>query len=462
VANLSVPEATVVPAPRTRTGFAGQIAWAIYDGSRAPYSGLVTLFVFSAYFTTVVIPDPVRGQAIWSYVTSVAAVVLAVGAPIFGAVADAGGRRKPWIAACVLLAVPSMAALWFATPGMGPGLGWIVAALIGSGIAFEYAPIFGNAMLPDVAPRERIGWLSGLGLALSNVSNFALLLFFLFAWSWNAHPLFGLDPAAHEPQRAVGPLAAIWYAVFCLPLFFLTPDAPATRRSKTEAIRQGLHTLSHTIGTLRRHRNVTMFLVARMVFGEGFIVLMMFTGIFAAGVLHWTPTMLVVQGLINSVCATLAGLAAGWLDGRIGSQASTMVFVGGCLFANILLCSIGPDSVLFITVSPEPGAGLFPTLPDKVFAVTQAFTALFVTAGLASSRALMAKLSPAGMLAEFFGLFALSGTATSFVGPLAIGLLTTLFHSQRAGVSVGVAFLLGGLLLLTLVREQPSADPDGS
>ena len=83
----------------------GQIAWAIGDGARSPYNVLVNIFIFAAYFTTVVIPDPVRGQTVWSYISAAGAILVAIGAPILGAIADAGGRRKPWLLACIVIGV---------------------------------------------------------------------------------------------------------------------------------------------------------------------------------------------------------------------------------------------------------------------------------------------------------------------------------------------------------------------
>ena len=99
----------------------GQIAWVLLDASRSPYVVFVNIFVFSAYFTTVVIPDPVRGQIVWSYITVATAIGLALGAPLLGAIADAGGRRKPWIAGCIVIGIPCMSALWFAVPNMDAG-----------------------------------------------------------------------------------------------------------------------------------------------------------------------------------------------------------------------------------------------------------------------------------------------------------------------------------------------------
>jgi UMF1 family MFS transporter len=456
---MSVAASPVSQVATPASGLA-QFSWALFDGARSPYNVLVNIFVFSAYFSTAVIPDPVKGQAMWSFVTSTAALLVALTAPILGAIADAGGRRKPWLVATLIIGIPSMLTLWFATPGMTTGLWVIVLALIGGTLFFEHSAIFLNAMLPNIARPERIGFLSGAGLALGNFIGIVVFLFFLLAWSWNPHPLFGLDPTAHEPERAVGIVAAIAIGLLGLPLFFLTPDSPSTRRRIPEAVRHGIQSLVATVRKISQYRNVATFLLSRIFFYEGFIVLMLFTGVFAAGILHWTATMLIVEGLINSVVATLAGLFAGWLDTRIGSKKSTIVFVIGCLVCNLILCSVTPDRVFFMPIDPIATAtgGLYPTLPDKVFLVTQCSIAFFVTGGLVTGRAMMAKLAPRALLNEFFGLFAMSGTATSFVGPACIGILTTLFQSQRAGVAVGIVFLLVGVLILFKVREDVAKD----
>ncbi|HUN27826.1 MAG TPA: MFS transporter [Steroidobacteraceae bacterium] len=443
------------------TSLAAEIAWAICDGARNPYNVLVNIFVFAAYFTTVVIPDPVRGQTVWSYVSAAAALSVALTAPVLGAIADAGGRRKPWLLGCLALGAPCMAMLWFATPGMGHGLAWIMLALIGGTLCFEYSGVFTSAMLPTITSARRISFLSGLGFSLANFSGIILFTFYLLAWDRNPHPLFGLDVRAHEPERAVGILAALWMVVFYLPMFFLTPDVASTSCGAREAVRRGIASLIETLSRVRSYRNAATYLAARLIYNEGFMVMMLFTSVVAAGVLHWTPRMLIAMGLVNSVIATAAGLFAGWLDRRIGTKRAVIVFVAGCLAANVAVCSITPQSVFFVTLShaSTPGTGLFPTLPDKVFLVTQNFIALFVTGGLVTSRTLMAKLSPPTMLNEFFGLYALSGNATSFMGPLAIGIVTAAFANQRAGVAVGIGFLAVGLILMLPVRDPRPPAP---
>ena len=199
---LNMPAAGTPPVDRET--LLGRWSWALFDGARIPDNVLVNIFVFSAYFSTVVISDPVHGQVVWSYTSAVGAILVAIGAPILGAIADAGGRRKPWLVGCIALGralddrpVVRHSRRWT------PGLGWVMAAIVGSMLFYEYSAIFCNAMLPNIAPQE-IGFWSGMGFALGNAFGVVLFLFFLFAWSWNPHPLFGLDKALHEPERAVG------------------------------------------------------------------------------------------------------------------------------------------------------------------------------------------------------------------------------------------------------------------
>ena len=442
--------------PRVGASALGQLSWAVFDGARSPYNVLINIFVYSAYFATVVIPDGVKGQATWSSLTVFASIIIAVAAPIMGAIADNGGRRKPWLLACLIIGAPCMAAAWFAVPNMQDGKFWVMTALVGAYVTWECSSVFCNSMLPNISPPGRMGFLSGLGFSLGNAMGIVLFLFYLLAWSWNKHPLFGLNSAAHEPERAVGIVAGLWWLVFAVPLFLFTPDSPKGVGSVSQAIAGGFRQLGGTLGKIGRYRNIVTFLIARMSFNEGFIALMLFTGVFAAGIMHWTPTMLVSEGLINSVVAAIAGLIAGWMDTRLGSKISTMLFVAGCLIANIVLFSVGPDMVFFthVDVAATRTGGLFPTLPDKVFLVAQCSVAFFVTGGLVNARAMMAKLSPRSMLNEFFGLYSMSGTATSFLGPAAIWLVTVVTHSQRPGVAVGIVFLALGLLMMIPVKEE--------
>jgi UMF1 family MFS transporter len=247
--------------------------------------------------------------------------------------------------------------------------------------------------------------------------------------------------------------------LFSLPFFLFTPDAPPRQVTSRQAIARAFKSILGTVDKLRRYPEAAKYMVARMIFSEGFIVLSIFTGVYAAGLMHWSPTTIVLQGLINSACAMLGGLIATWLDRRIGAKPSLIFTILGCLIANITLCLVSSNSVFFIHVTPsDPMGPPFFSAADKVFSVAQGSIALLTSLGVAASRTLTVRLSPKEMLSEFFGLFGLTGTVTSFLGPLSIGIVTSMFHSQQAGLSVGIFFLIAGLIFMFFVKEPTTGE----
>jgi MFS transporter, UMF1 family len=431
----------------------GQISWALYEWARNPYYILVTIYVFAPYFSRVVVGDPVRGQEIWGFLTAIAGIILAFTGPVLGAIADAGGARKPWLFACTAISVPAMASLWFATPGMGEHILPVGISLVVAGLLFEYSVIFHNAMLPSLARRGRVGALSGLSLALGNVSGVLVFLFVLFAWFWTDHPAFGFDRAAFEPERAIGAITGIWFGLFSLPLFLFTPDSPGTGRRLGPAIREGVSALFRRLRQLGRFRNVAFFVASRMMYTDAFTITLTFTGIYAAGIFGWDSKALVLYGIVLSVVAGIGSIIGGMIDDHLGSRRTLLLALGVGIFMNIVTVSISKSSILFLTVSDAPVAGGL-SLPECVFYLNSFLGCFSIVAGLASSRTLMARLAPPTMVGEFFGLFAFSGNVTAFLGPACVAAVTALFQSQRAGLSVTIPFLIIGGALLYVVREE--------
>src|SRR5215472_1794065 len=212
------------------------ISWIFFDWAAQPYFTLITTFVFAPYFATHVATDPARGQALWGFATAASGLTIALLSPVLGAVADASGHRKPWIAAFGTLLVVGSSLMWFARPG-DPGT--IPALLVAYGVAIigvEFALVFSNSMMPTLVPPIRIGRLSGTGWAVGYVGGILSLILVLGFLAANPQtgrtllglvPLFGLDPVEHQGDRLSGPLTAVWFVVFALPLFLLTPDYPS-------------------------------------------------------------------------------------------------------------------------------------------------------------------------------------------------------------------------------------------
>ena len=432
-----------------------QVAWALYECARNPFYVLVNIYVYSAYFTNTVLANSVRGQTLWGYSLAIAAVLIAVLAPFLGALADAGGQRKPWLLACICLAVPAIALLAFATPGMSSGIAWIVVALIAANVGYELSSIFFNALLPQVATPKQFGSVSGLAYMLANVAGILLFAAYLIFSYWISSSQ-GVNPSSHVAERMVGPIVALWFVVFAIPILKTVPDAPGTGLTVRDVWRRGVAVVPSAVASLRSHPRLLAFLIARMIFNEGFIILMLFMGVFSAGVLNWTAAQLSAMGLVLSMVAAVGASVAGRADDKYGSRRTLSACIIGAAVANILLVTITPATILFFSVDPSGAAGgYFPRASDKAFFLAMSIAAFFVTGGLVSSRAMLARLAPPEAMNEMFSLYALSGTATSFLGPLTIAILTQLFGNQRVGLTAGLAFFLVGFLLLNRSVKSP-------
>jgi UMF1 family MFS transporter len=453
--------------PAGSTGFAGGRrasrravgSWLMFDWATQPHFTLITTFVFAPYFAAQVAETPVSGQALWGYATAIGGLAIAVLSPVLGAIADAGGARKPWIAVFSLFLVGGASMLWFAIPG---GEFAIAISLVGFAIAStgaEFATVFTNAMMTDLVDDSRLGRLSAMGWAVGYAGGLVSLvavLGFLVAnpgsglTVFGLHPILGLDPAGFEGDRASGPFTALWYAVFVLPLFLFVPDMPR-RLGLGEAVRKGLGNLQSTLFELRRHANVARYLLAHMIYADGLVALFAFGGIYAAGTFGWSSFELGLFGILLTITGTIGALIGGRLDDRYGGKPVIGVALGFLVLASIGILSIDRNHIGFVfEVAPaSPDGGLFSSIGEQTYLAIGALIGALAGPLQAASRSLMARISPPGRTIEFFGLYALSGKVTSFAGPLAVGVLTAYSASQRIGISVLVVlFALGAILLI--------------
>ena len=239
------------------------IAWCLFDWANSAFPTIIVTFLFSAYFTTAVAPNPELGTALWGQVNSGMALVAAVLAPILGSIADQGGRRKPWLFALSVICMVATASLWFVRPEASSVPFALVMFTI-AGLGFELGLVFYNAMLPELAPPSRVGRISGWGWGVGYLGGLACLAINYLLFVQPDPALFGLDRATAEHVRITNLFAAIWFALFALPLFLLVPDRTGTGLPWGQAVRHGLGTLVATFRRLRAHRNVAIFLVGKM------------------------------------------------------------------------------------------------------------------------------------------------------------------------------------------------------
>jgi UMF1 family MFS transporter len=450
----------------------GQVSWAMYEWGRTPYVLLITIYFFSPYFARFVVGDPVWGQTLWGAIAAVGGLVIAALAPFLGAIADAGGRRKPWIALYTVILAAAMLTMWFAKPNASVWALIMVGTSVAlANVSFEFTAVFHNALLPTIAPPQRVAGLSGLGLSLGNFAGIILLLFMLIAFAlpghvnWSfipAHPLWGIDQAAHEPERLSGPVAGLWLLVFSIPLFLFTPDRAGTKVSWATAMTTGIRSVITTVKSLRQYRNVGTYLLARLFFNDGMTAVLTFGGIYASSTFHWGTIPVLIYGVVLSVFAVLGGFVGGWLDNHLGSKRAIFVSIGGTTIFGLLTLTIAPDRIFWfipydVHAPPVWSLPFFNTWPEIIYLMTVNFIAVLITAGYSNSRTMMARIAPPEKMTEFFGLYSLSGTSTTFLATGFVSILTWLSHSQRIGLLGETLFLCIGLSLMLFVKEQRDA-----
>ena len=470
--------ASGTPADLSATGdkpadLRGQISWALFEFARSPYISLVYIFVFPPYFSNTVIGDPVRGQEAWSLANTIVGICVALLAPLLGAISDRMGRRKPWLAAIACVMSVCCIALWYAMPGARGGLPVpaILTLIVILATCFQFTEVFHNAMLPFIARPEQVGRLSGFGIATGNLGTLTAMLVMLFGVALPAsginiagllpdRPLFGLDPATFEHSRIAGPVAGVWFMIFIVPLLLWTPDRPSTGIAPGRAVREGLAQAWITVKRARQLSNIGLYLLARMLYTDGKVAILAYSGIYAAGTFHWDLAALLLFALVLAPFSISGGFIGGWLDGVFGAKRTIQISVGVTCLVMLAAVSMTPTQMLFLIPYDAAASGplwsfpYFRTLPEVAYIGTVMLLAVSITAAFCISRALMARIAPVSMMNQFFGLYALSGTATAFLGHMLVGFFTRVFESQRAGFVSTVILLIAGLVLMRWVREE--------
>ncbi len=455
---LAATPAAAPPSPRAAR------AWALAQATRDPYVILIAIYIFAPYFVTRVVGDPVAGQTLVAAANKWGGWLVVLTAPLLGAAVDRLGPRKPWLAAVVVLMALCNALLWFVEPG-GTGLPLTAVVVIFGALTalIAYHEMLHNALLLPAAGVAGAARASGLALAGGNAFSVLMLVGVLFAfalpgkvgWPWlPSAPLFGLDPAMGEPDRITGLIVAAVMLVGIIPLLRLVPDMARSRATVVEAFRGGAGDLAQLFREARGHRDALTFLCARMIYTDGLTAILVFGGLYAAGVMRWATLEMLGYGITLSIAAVAGGLLAGRLDHVLGPKLAVKLEIGGLIVFQSLVLGMGREKILWQPWSGQPfwSGPMFTTLPEIVFLALGCGVAVTVTSAYASSRTLLTRVAPPDKLGVFFGLYALSGSATMWLGPTLVEFATRRGGTQAWGMAPVIGMLLVGLIILFFVR----------
>jgi UMF1 family MFS transporter len=462
-----VEQAVKIIEDAPKTTRRGILGWMFFDWAAQPYFTVVTTFIFGPYFVSRLTDDPVSAQTHWSNAATIASFVIAIFSPILGSIADATGAKKTWIGFFAAIKIVSLTMLWFAAPGspiIYPMIFWILAS-----ISAEFSIVFNDSMMPRLIPEKDVGRISNLAWGLGYLGGMIVLFAVILLLAGNPStgktligiaPLFGLDPALGEDARITGPIAAIWYFIFILPMFFFTPDVKGTGVSAGKAVKDGLADLREALVELaRKKRNLARFLIGRMIYQDGVNALIVLGGAFAAGMFGWATIEIGIYGIILNVVAIGSNVVAGWLDSRLGSKRVVVMSLLSLLIATVGIISTDKASTLFglLAFSTEDSGGLFGTVAEKVFILYGLLIGIAFGPVQASSRSFMSRSIRPEEAGRYFGIYALSGRATSFMATLAFSIVTAATGSAHLGMATIIVFLAVGLVIL-LATPYPARD----
>jgi MFS transporter, UMF1 family len=436
----------------------GIFGWMMFDWAAQPFFTVVTTFIFGPYFVAHFAGSPEQGQTLWGYAAAAAGLIIAVLSPVLGSIADQTGPRKPWIAFFGIIQIIGTAMLWYAVPGSNAYIPLIFFTL--ATISAEFSIVFNDSMMPRLVSKEQIGRVSNIAWALGYLGGMIALIFVLACMAGNSEtgktivgltPIFGLDPATFEGDRATGLLAAIWYFIFVMPMFLFTPDsADSGKKPLGEAVKLGLAELKETLKEVQKRAGLLRFLVARMIYQDGVNGLIILGGTFAAAMFGWKITEIGVFGILLNVAAIFGNLTASRMDTKMGSKRVVIIALILLMIALVGIVSTGVGYTLFglLTFDAVGNGGLFDTGAEKAYIVYGLLIGLSLGPVQASSRSYMARSVSAKEAGRYFGLYALCGRATSFMAPFTVATVTALSGSARVGMATLMIFFVIGLYIL--------------
>ena len=391
------------------------ISWSFYDFANQPYTTLIITFIYSAFFVNYIAPNEIEGTFLWANAISITAIIVAFLSPLLGAFADETGYRKFFLVFFTLLCSLFTALLYFPEKG---DLSLAIAFVIISNIAFEMGCVFCNSYLKELSNDKNIGRVSGNAWGLGFLGGLSAL-FISFA-------LFDVNNPQEVKQICV--FVAIWFVLFSLPTFIFLKDSKRTKVTKKD-ISSSFTSIYTTFKEIRNYKKVVNFLIARLFYNDGLITIFALGGVYAVGSLNFTMNEVLILGIILNVFAALGSFVFGSYEDKIGTR-------------NVINLSL----VILIISTILAFVAPWTNYPKEVFWIAGVLLGSMIGPNQSCSRSYMSQIIPANKKNEFFGFYALTGKATSFLGPLLFGLITKLYSQQMALLSVVVFFIIGWLL----------------
>ncbi|MEL4319229.1 MFS transporter [Leifsonia sp. YIM 134122] len=416
----------------------GQIlAWGLWDWGSAAFNAVATTFVFTVYLTGQAFGEEAAVSAQLGWALGLAGIVVLLIAPVTGQRSDTSGRRKLWLAVNTAVVVACLALMFLVQPSPDYLLLGLILLAVGT-VFFEIAGVNYNAMLAQISTPKTVGRVSGFGWGMGYIGGIVLLLIVYFGFIKPEVGLFGVTGDDGLAVRVSMVIAALWFAIFALPVLFAIPELPVTDAAKRARVGfiQSYAVLGKDIARLwKTSRQTVYFLLASAVFRDGLTGVFTFGGVLAAGTFGFSPGDVIIFAIAANVVAGISTISVGYLDDRLGAKPVIITALVGLVISGSLVFLLHDGGTV-------------------VFWIFGLALCLFVGPAQSASRTFLSRLIPAGREGEVFGLYATTGRAATFLAPTAFALFVTIGGEQYWGILGIVLVLLVGLLLLIPVKAN--------
>ena len=398
------------------------LGWIIYDFANSSFTTIIVTVVFSVYFKEKVVGNRADGTLLWSIAISLSMFLVAISAPIFGAVADYSRSKKKFLFIMTYVTIIFTGLLFFVDPGdILKGIVFFVIA----NFAFNTANVFYNAFLPEITTKKEIGRISGFGWAFGYIGGLTSLLL--------------VFPFVETNIKLTFPLVALFFLIFSIFTFFWLKEVSRPSK-KTNYFKTAYKRIKKSFKNIRKIKELQKFIISYFIYNDAIVTVIAFGAIYGKTVFDMTSRDLLIYFIIIQFSSMFGAFFFGFVLDRIGAK-KTLTITLIIWIATVIIAYVGQTINHFYLVGLLAGIAM--------------------GSSQSSSRSMLALLTPDDKKAEFFGFYAFSGKLAAISGPLAFGVVKNITGSHRYAIlSILIFFLTGGAILQFVNENKGKKDAE--
>ena len=388
----------------------------MYDFANSSFTTIIVTVVYSVYFKNVVVNRGEYGTALWGRAVSISMLMVAISAPIFGAVADFSRSKKKFLFINCYLTVIFTALLYFVKAGnIFTGMLFFIIANFG----FNSGNVFYNSLLPDITNRENIGKVSGWGWAVGYIGGMLSLVIIL--------------PLVHNNWiRLTFPVVSLFFGIFAVITFVLLKEVRKESR-RTNYFKTAIRRITKSFENIRDFKELIKFIFSYFIYNDGIIIVISFAAIYGATKFDMSQKQLIFYFIIANVTSMIGAFLFGYILDKIGSKKTITI-------------------TLFIWIAVVLWAFFCRSITE--FYYVGLLAGIAIGSSQSSSRSMLALLTPDQKMAEFFGFYSVTGKLASIFGPLIYGEVARATGDQKWAILSVLLFFMTGIIVLQTVDEK--------